>query len=58
MNLLFTWWLRTQIQWTYKSTVQRLATDTQVDTDIPTMLPASQDGDFNMGGWGGGRDSV
>ena len=54
MNLLFTWWLRTQIQWTYKSTVKRLATDTQVDTDIPTMLPASQDGDFNMGGWGGG----
>lgn len=38
MNLIFTGWLRTQIQWSYKSTLQRLATDTQVDTDIPTTL--------------------
>ena len=50
MNLLFTWWLRTQIQWSYKSTVQRLATDTQVGTDIPAMLPASQGGELNTGG--------
>lgn len=56
MNLLFTWWLRTQIQWSYKSAVQRLATDTQVDTDIPTMFPASQDGELNMGGRGRGHN--
>ena len=49
---MFTWWLRTQIQWSYKNTVQGLATDTQVDTDIPTMLPASQGGEFNTGGRG------
>lgn len=58
MNLLFTWWLRTQIQWSYKSAVQRLATDTQVDTDIPTRFPASQDGELNMGGRGGGDTTV
>lgn len=58
MNLLFTWWLRTQIQWSYKSAVQRLATDTQVDTDIPTMFPASQDGELNMGRRGGGDTTV
>ena len=58
MNLLFTWWLRTQIQWSYKSAVQRLATDTQVDTDIPTRFPASQEGELNMGGRGGGDTTV
>lgn len=42
----------------YKSAVQRLATDTQVDTDIPTMFPASQDGELNMGRRGGGDTTV